>query len=75
MITTTALPHLFEYVNSLNKQLREDGHGAMTRLQSGMLCFVLLGMLVTQSLCWARLERASGGAVRSGALSKWLHLE
>ncbi len=73
MITKTALPHLCEYVNSLNNQLREDGHGAMTRLQSGMLCFVLLGMLVTQSLCWARLERASGGAVRSKALSKWLH--
>lgn len=73
MISTTGLPHLCAYVNSLNEQLKADGNGPMTRLQSGMLCFVLLGMLVTQSLCWARLERGSGGIVRSGALSKWLH--
>lgn len=73
MISVTALPHLFEYVNSLNNQLREDGHGAISRLQSSMLCFVLLGMLITQSLCWARLERGSGGTIRSGALSKWFY--
>jgi hypothetical protein len=73
MISITPLPHLYAYVSSLNEQLKADGHVPMTRLQSGMLCFVLLGMLVTQSLCWARLERGSGGAVRSGALSKWLY--
>ncbi len=52
MISTTPLSHLYAYVSSLNEQLNADGHGPMTRLQSGMLSFVLLVMLVTKSLCW-----------------------
>ena len=35
--------------------------------------FVLMGMLLTQSLCWARLERGSGGRYQDGALSKMFY--
>ncbi len=73
MIPKTPLPHIREYVSDLNAALREQGHKPLTRIQSEFLMFVLLGMLITQSLCWARLERVSGGRYQDGALSKMFY--
>jgi len=73
MIPKTPLPHIREYVRDLNAALREQGHKPLTRIQSEFLMFVLLGMLLTQSLCWARMERASGGRYQDGALSKMFY--
>ncbi len=73
MIPSTPLPHVIEYVEALNETLREKGHKPLSKIQGGFLCFVLMGMLLTQSLCWARLERASGGRHQDGALSKMFY--
>ncbi len=73
MIPSTPLPHVIEYGEALNETLREKGHKPLSKIQGGFLCFVLMGMLLTQSLCWARLERASGGRYQDGALSKMFY--
>ena len=73
MILQTPLPHIREYVSELNAALREQSHKPLSRIQSEFLMFVLLGMLLTQSLCWARLERVSGGRYQDGALSKMFY--
>ncbi len=73
MIPRTPLPHMIEYVDALNETLREKGHKPLSKIQSSFLCFVLMGMLLTQSLCWARLERASGGRYQDGTLSKMFY--
>ncbi len=73
MIPQTPLPHIREYLSNLNAALREQGHKPLSRIQSEFLMFVLLGMLLTQSLCWARLERISGGGYQDGALSKMFY--
>lgn len=73
MIPKTPLPHMIEYVDALNKTLREEGHKPLSRIQGSFLCFVLMGMLLTQSLCWVRLERASGGRYQDGALCKMFY--
>ena len=73
MIPKTPLPHIREYVSDLNAALRKEGHKPLTRIQSEFLMFVLMGMLLTQSLCWARLERGSGGRYQDGALSKMFY--
>ena len=73
MIPRTPLPHMIEYVEALNETLREKGHKPLSKIQGSFLCFVLMGMLLTQSLCWARLERASGGRYQDGALSKMFY--
>ena len=73
MIPKTPLPHIREYVSDLNAALREQGHKPLSRIQSEFLMFILLGMLLTQSLCWARLERISGGRYQDGALSKMFY--
>jgi hypothetical protein len=73
MIPKTPLPHLLEYVDALNETLRVQGHKPLSRIQGSFLCFVLMGMLLTQSLCWARLERASGGRYQDGALCKMFY--
>ena len=73
MIPQTPLPHIREYVSNLNAALREQGHKPLSRIQSEFLMFILLGMLLTQSLCWARLERVSGGRYQDGALSKMFY--
>ena len=73
MIPSSPLPHMSEYVDALNETLREKGHKPLSKIQGGFLCFVLMGMLLTQSLCWARLERASGGRYQDGTLSKMFY--
>ena len=73
MIPSTPLPHMIEYVDALNETLREKGHKPLSKIQGSFLCFVLMGMLLTQSLCWARLERSSGGRYQDGALSKMFY--
>ena len=73
MIPRTALPHVVEYISVLNETLRGKGHKPLSKIQQNFWCFILMGMLLTQSLCWARLERASMGRYQDGTLGKMFY--
>ena len=46
-----------KYYNAINQSLKEHGDGhEMSALQCYWLSFVILGLLVTNSLCWSRFE-------------------
>jgi hypothetical protein len=72
MFITTPLPFVKEFVNELNTTLEtgQPGHG-LSRLQRLWLAFCLMGILVTNSVCWAKFERASLGNYSLAALS-WI---
>lgn len=62
MLLGESLPFIRNYVAAVNEAIK--GRGAsnqLTRLQCYWLSFVILGLLVTNSLCWARYERFSLG--------------
>jgi len=62
-------PFIKEYVEELDKSLRKIGSGAgLSTLQKKWLAFCLLAIVVTNSVCWARFERASLGNYSMAAL-------
>jgi len=52
------LPFIKEYITLLNQRLSLLGHG-LTRIQSLWLGFCLMGILLTNSICWKRFEKMS----------------
>ena len=63
------------FVNDLDVALGKLKTNAnLTRVQRGWLGFCLTGMLLTNSVCWAKFERASLGKYKIGALS-WIFRE
>lgn len=67
MVSETLPPFLTRYLSLLRESIAAQGE-RLTRLQADTLGFILLGMMMTQSLCWARLERLSGGQRRDSTL-------
>jgi hypothetical protein len=62
MIIGDSLPFIQDYVLALNDAIKEQSpDAALTRIQRYWLSFVILGLLVTNTLCWARFERFSCG--------------
>ncbi len=58
------------YVDGLSDCLAEhDPKARLTPTQKDWLSFCLMGILVTNSVCWARFERASLGDYQTAALS------
>jgi len=47
----------------------------LTQLQRFWLGFCLTGMLLTNSVCWAKFERASLGDYKIAALFSWMFRE
>lgn len=70
MINAKGLPFINEYVDSLNIILQAENK-RLTYAQKCWMKFVLLGILVTNSVCWARLERFSIGYYSIGTIS-WM---
>lgn len=63
MIINENLPFITNYVNSLNEAIKKHSpESELSRLQRYWLSFVILGMLVTNSLCWAKFERFSANS-------------
>lgn len=60
MIPLAPLPFLETYLSRLRQIIGDYGH-RLTRIQSDVLAFMLLAMLESQSLCWARFARLSQG--------------
>jgi hypothetical protein len=72
MFITTPLPFVKEFVDELNNILEKEQSGhQLSRRQRGWLAFCLTGILVTNSVCWAKFERASLGTYSLAALS-WI---
>jgi hypothetical protein len=66
------LDFVTEYVEALDQALHElDSQAGLSRLQKKWLGFCLLAIVVTNSVCWAQMERASFGRYRAAALS-WM---
>jgi hypothetical protein len=72
MLIGEPIPFVQEYVEELNRVLEElkPGRG-LSSLQRKWLKFCLMGIIVTNSVCWAKFERSSVGAYTVAALS-WM---
>ena len=68
---TQPLPFIKNYVESLDKGLKKHTGTGLSLGQKVWLGCCLMGILVTNSVCWARFERASFGLYRFSALS-WM---
>lgn len=72
MFFEEALPFVKEFVEELNAGLEkyEPGHG-LSPLQRGWLSFCLMGIVITNSVCWAKFDRAGLGQYSFQAIS-WM---
>ena len=60
MITLKPLPFIKEYIRFLNLSLKEQDESCeLTVTQSLWLGFCLMGILMTNSICWEKFERLS----------------
>jgi len=58
MLIGESLPFIRDYIAAVNESIKQKNpENQLTRLQSYWLAFVILGLLVTNSFCWARYER------------------
>lgn len=69
LVTREGLPFIRDYIEALNESMKKIRAGAiLSHLQCVWLRFVLMGLLVTNSLCWDRFERFGVGKYRAPAL-------
>ena len=68
MLLSNPLPFVEDFINELNQGLKiYQPEMGLSRIQRGWLAFCLMGIILTNSLCWARFERASLGQYKIGA--------
>jgi len=66
------LPFIRDFLEQLTKSIQEeDTEFHLTRIQKLWISFCLTGILLTNTVCWARFERASFGGWLEPALS-WM---
>jgi hypothetical protein len=72
MVLGKPLPFVSAFVNAVDEAIRAQSpnHG-MSVMQRAWLAFCVTAVLVTNSICWARFERASLGGYSLAALS-WM---
>jgi hypothetical protein len=72
MVIGKPAPFVRAFVDAIDEVIREHhpGHG-LSAIQRAWLAFCLTAILVTNSICWARFERASVGTYSLAALS-WM---
>lgn len=72
MLFRKILPFISDFIENVDLAIRQnDPDEGLTRKQKAFLSFTLMGILVTNSICWARFERASLGSYTTAALS-WM---
>jgi hypothetical protein len=72
MIIGKLLPFVSAFVEAIDAAISKHSPGqSMSALQRAWLSFCLTAILVTNSICWARFERASLGTHSLAALS-WM---
>lgn len=66
------LPFIADFIDELGKGLQaHDPNLKLSGIQRGWLGFCLMGIILTNSICWARFERMSLGQYKLAALS-WM---
>jgi hypothetical protein len=72
VILAKPAPFVSAFIDAVDEAIRQEhpNHG-MSAIQRAWLAFCLSAILVTDSICWARFERASLGAYSMAALS-WM---
>ena len=73
MLIGEPLPFVKEFIGALNAVLKEHSQGmrGLSLAQRSWLGFCVMAILVTNSVCWARFERAGMGRYSLAALS-WM---
>jgi hypothetical protein len=72
MFIGTTLPFVRTFINELDRALKRRAPDAgLTRIQKEWLGFCLVAIMVTNSVCWKRFERASLGKRSANSLS-WM---
>ena len=72
MIIGEGLPFIKDYISSINEAIKKQSpEKSLSKIQSYWLSFVILGLLVTNSLCWKRFEKFSVGRYSTAGLS-WM---
>jgi len=71
MLIDTPLPFVKAYIDELNNTLNQQAGCRLTRLQKAWLCFCLMAIILTNTICWSKFERASLGKYSLAALS-WM---
>lgn len=73
MVISEPLPFVTEFLDALDAalQVHKPLAPGLSRIQRGWLGFCLMGILITNTVCWAQFERASLGRYAVGALS-WM---
>ena len=72
MVIGKPLPFIRAFVEAIDEAIAEHSPGQrLAALQRAWLSFCLTAILVTNSICWARFERASLGTYSLAALS-WM---
>jgi hypothetical protein len=65
-------PFVSVFIDALDRAIREQSpHHGMSAMQHTWLAFCVTAVLVTDSMCWARVARASLGTYSLAALS-WM---
>ena len=72
MIFTTPLPFIKEFIDQLDQGIRDCAPTCkLSKAQRGWLSFCLMGILLSNSVCWAAFERVGLGGYQQAALS-WM---
>lgn len=73
MLISQPLPFVTAFIDAINTAIQEHKPGApgLSRTQRWWLGICLMGIMVTNSVCWARFERASLGRYSLAALA-WM---
>lgn len=83
MLYSRPLPFVEKFVEDLSEALAARGSGrGLSNKQRRGLSYCMMGMICTNSVCWARFERAGLGGYKRSALSEmfchspleWLHI-
>lgn len=72
MLIDEPLPFIKDFINQLDDSINgQESRQHLSITQRAWLAFCLMGILITNSICWAKFERASFGSYPRTALS-WM---
>src|SRR5216683_3045526 len=72
MVIGKPAPFVSAFVDAVDEAIREQNPSdGMSTMQRGWIAFCVTAVLITNSICWARFERASLGTYALAALS-WM---